>query len=57
MKHRPVEVHPEGGHKNNPRDGTPLLQGQAGRAGAVQPREEKALGRAESSLSVSYRRL
>ena len=29
------------------------LRGQAGRAGAVQPGEEKALGRPESDLSVS----
>ena len=28
--------------KNDPRDGTPFLQGQAERAGAVQPEEEKA---------------
>ena len=29
--------------KNDPRDGTPLLQGPAERAGAVQPGEEKAV--------------
>jgi len=28
--------------KNYPRDGTPLLRGQAERAGAVHPGEEKA---------------
>jgi len=39
--------------KNDARDGTPLLQGQAGRAGAVQPGTEKAVGRLESSLTVS----
>jgi len=33
------------GHKNNSRDGTPLLWGQAERAGAVQPAEVKAPGR------------
>ena len=38
----PVGVCPEEGHKNDPRDGTPLLQGQAERAGAVHPGEEKA---------------
>ena len=32
-------MHPEEGHKSDPRDGTPLLQGQAERAGAVQPGE------------------
>ena len=38
-RHGPVGVHPEEGHKSDPRDGTPLLQGQAERAGAVQPGE------------------
>ena len=41
--HEPVGVHPEEGHKNDPRDGTPLLRGQTERAGAAQPGEEKAL--------------
>ena len=27
--HRPIGVHPEDGHKNDPRERTPLLQGQA----------------------------
>ena len=40
-----------GGHSNDPRAGTPLLWGKAGRAGAVQPGEEKAAGRS-SSLPV-----
>jgi len=48
-RHGPVG----GGHKNDTRDGTPLLQEQDERAGAVQPGEEKALGRSESGLSVS----
>jgi len=39
-------------HKNDPWNGTPLLQGQAERAGAVQP-GEKAARSLESSLSVS----
>ena len=39
--------------KNDPRDGTPLLQGPVERAGAVQPGEEKGLGRPDSGLSVS----
>lgn len=44
------------GHRRDPTDGTPPLQGQVERAGAVQPREEKAPGRSESSLSVSKAR-
>jgi len=31
-----------GGPSNDPRAGTPLLGGKAGRAGSVQPGEEKA---------------
>jgi len=50
-------VCPEKGHKNDPRDATPLLQGQAERAGAVQPGEKKVPGRPESSLSVCKERL
>jgi len=38
-----VGVHPEEGHKNDPRNGTPLLRGQAERTEAFQPGEEKAL--------------
>jgi len=34
-----------GDHKNNQRDGIPLLGGQAERVGVVQPGEEKAPGR------------
>ena len=34
-----------GGHENAPRAGAPLLRGRAGRAGVVQPGEEKAAGR------------
>ena len=41
--HAPVGVCPKEGHKNDPRDGTPPLCVQAERAGALQPREEKAL--------------
>lgn len=36
---------PEKGHKNDSRDGTPPLGGQAERVGAVQPGGEKALRR------------
>ena len=37
----PAGARPEEGHRNDPRDGTPLLRGQAERAGAVQPAQEK----------------
>jgi len=40
------------GSKNDVRAGEPLLRGQAGRAGAVQPGGEKAPGRADSGLPV-----
>ena len=50
---RSVGAHPEKGHKHDPRDGTPPLRGQTERSGAVQPGEEKALGRPESGLSIS----
>ena len=43
---------PEKGHRSDPKDGTPALQGQAERAEADQPGEEKALWKPESSLSV-----
>lgn len=32
----PIGVHPEDGHKKDPKDGAPLLCGQAERVGAVQ---------------------
>ena len=41
-----------GGHKNDQRDGTPLLRREAERVGAVQPGEEKAVGRPYCGLSV-----
>ena len=40
-RHGPVGAYPEKGHKNDPLNGKPLLQGQAERAGVVQPGEEK----------------
>ena len=46
-----VGARPEGGHKNDPRDGTALCEDGL-RAGAVWG-EETGLGRAESGLSVS----
>jgi len=41
-RHKHVGTHPMEDHRNNPRDGTSLLQRQAERAGAIQPGEEKA---------------
>lgn len=48
----PVRDCPEEGCKNDSRDGTTSLQGQAERTGAGQPGEEKAPGRPESHLSA-----
>ena len=42
-RHELVEVCPEEGYKNVSSDGTPLLQGQAERAGDLQSGEEKAV--------------
>ena len=39
----PAGLHSEKDHKNNPRDRSPPLQGQAERAGAIQPGKGKAL--------------
>ncbi|XP_042744109.1 protein THEMIS [Lagopus leucura] len=52
-RQRSVGVRPEEYHKNDPRDGTTLLRGQAERAGVVRRGEEKALERPENGLSVS----
>ena len=54
-RHRPVGAGPEKGHKNDQRDGTPLLGGKAERGGAIQPGEEKPPGRPYSSLPVPER--
>jgi len=43
-RHRPAGAHPEEGHRNDTRDGTPALQGQAERAGIVQSEGKKAPG-------------
>ena len=51
-RHRPVGAHPEEGHRNDPRDGMPLLRGQAERAGAVQHGQEVAPEKPDSGLSV-----
>ena len=42
-RYRFLGAHPEEGHKNDPRDGKPLLPGQTLRAEAVQPGGEKTL--------------
>jgi len=47
-----VGASPKEGHKNDPRDGTPLLRGKAERVGAVEPGEEKAAGTPYSSFPV-----
>jgi len=52
-RHEPVEACPEEGHKNDQRDGTPLLSGKAEGVRVVQPGEEKAAGRPYSRLPVS----
>ena len=41
-RHGPAGGHPAESYKNDPRDGTPPLQGQVERSGAVHPGEEKA---------------
>jgi len=51
-RHGPVGVSPEEGHKDDQRDGAPLLWGKAERVGAVQLGEEKAPGTPYSSLPV-----
>jgi len=48
----PVGVGPEEGHNNDPRARASLLRGKAERVEAVQPGEEKALGRPYCSLLV-----
>ena len=51
-RHGAVGVHPEEGHKNDPRVGTPPYEDRL-RAGAGQHGKEKALGRSESGFSES----
>ena len=43
-RHGAAGVLPEEGHKNDPRDGTPLLLRQAERAGAVQMEKRRLRG-------------
>ena len=51
-RHGPAGVRPEEGHKDDQRDGAPLLWGKAERVGAVQHGEEKAPGRPYSCLPL-----
>ena len=51
-RHGLVGAGPEEGHKNGQRDGAHLLWEKIERAGAIQPGEEKALGRPYGSLPV-----
>jgi len=58
-RHGAVGVGPEEGHKNEQRDGASLLRGQAEGVGAVQPGEEKVMGRpiaAFQYLKGAYRK-
>jgi len=50
--HGPVAAGPEEGHNGDPRSEAVLLLGKAERVRAVQPEEEKALGRPYCGLSV-----
>lgn len=52
-RHGPVGAHPGEYHRNDLRDGTPLLRSQTERAGALQPGEKKAARWPQSSLSAS----
>ena len=56
-RHGPVRAHPDEGHRNDSKNGTPPYRGEAERAGAVQHGEEKAPGIPESGVSVSKRGL
>ncbi|KAK4832265.1 hypothetical protein QYF61_021664 [Mycteria americana] len=51
-RHGPVGVGLEEGHKNDQRDGTPLLCGKAERVGVSQSGEEKAPGTPYCGLSI-----
>ena len=51
-RHGPIGAGPEEGHKNNQRDGTPLLRRKAERVGIIQPREEKSPGSPYCGFSV-----
>jgi len=48
-RHGSVGAHPEEGHKNDPRDGTPRLRGQA-ESWSCAAGEERALGRTGSGF-------
>ena len=55
--HGAVRAGPKEGHEDDQRAGAPPLQGQAGRAGAFQPGEEKASRGPYGSLPVPERGL
>ena len=55
--HGAVGIDPEEGHKDDQKAGAPPLKGKAGRAGDLQPGEEKAQGRPHIGLLVPERGL
>jgi len=52
-RYGPVGACPQEGHKNEPRDGTPLLKGQNEGVGTVQPGEETMISEVLSNPSHS----
>ena len=55
--HQAVRMSPEESHEDDRRAGAPPLRGQAERAGAFQPREEKAPREPSKGLPVPERGL
>ncbi|KAJ7396423.1 hypothetical protein BTVI_145404 [Pitangus sulphuratus] len=49
-RHQPIRVDPEEGHKDDQKDGAPLLQRKAERGGVVQHGEKKTSGRPHCGL-------
>jgi len=52
-RQEPTRVGPEEGHSNDQRAGTPLLEGKAERAGAVQPGEKRLQGELTAAFRYS----